>query len=159
VKCICILSEKENVMTNTNNMQPQSSIAQSASPAKSVWVGRALSGIVVAFLLFDGILKLIPAQVVLDTIKQLGWPNDIETARLLGVLTLLSTLLYAIPRTSVLGAILLTGYLGGAIATHVRIGSPLFTHILFGAYIGIMLWGGLWLRDIRLRALFPVRSS
>lgn len=94
---------------------------------------------------------------MLDSVKQLGWPNDVDTARLLGLLTLGSTIVYAIPRTSVLGAILLTGYLGGAIATHVRIGSPLFTHILFGAYLGIMLWGGLWLRDPRLRALFPVR--
>lgn len=124
---------------------------------KSIWAGRVLSGLVVAFLLFDGVIKLVPLQVVLDSVKQLGWPNDVDTARLLGLLTLGSTMVYAIPRTSVLGAILLTGYLGGAIATHVRIGSPLFTHILFGAYLGIMLWGGLWLRDPRLRALFPVR--
>jgi DoxX-like family len=124
---------------------------------KSIWAGRVLSGLVVAFLLFDGVIKLVPLQVVLDSVKQLGWPNDVDTARLLGLLTLASTIVYAIPRTSVLGAILLTGYLGGAIATHVRIGSPLFTHILFGAYLGIMLWGGLWLRDPRLRPLFPVR--
>ena len=146
-------------MTNTKNMQLQSIIEPSAISAKSIWAGRVLSGLVVAFLLFDGILKVIPAQVVLDTIKQLGWSSDIDTARLLGLLTIVSTLLYAIPRTSVLGAILLTGYLGGAIATHVRIGSPLFTHILFGAYIGVMVWGGLWLRDARLRALFPVHVS
>ena len=107
-------------------MQLQSIIEPSAILAKSIWAGRVLSGIVVAFLLFDGTLKLIPAQVVLDTIKQLGWSSDIDTARLLGFLTIVSTLLYAIPRTSVLGAILLTGYLGGAIATHVRIGSPMF---------------------------------
>jgi DoxX-like family len=123
----------------------------------SIWAGRVLSGLVVAFLIFDGVIKLVPLQVVLDSVKQLGWPNDVDTARLLGLLTLGSTIVYAIPRTSVLGAILLTGYLGGAIATHVRIGSPLFTHVLFGAYLGIMLWGGLWLRDPRLRALFPVR--
>lgn len=126
---------------------------------KFIWAGRALSGLVVTFLLFDGVIKLLPAQVVLDTIKELGWSNDMGTARLLGVLTLVSTILYATPRTSVLGAILLTGYLGGAIATHVRIGSPLFTHILFGVYLGVMLWGGLWLRDPRLRTLIPVHSS
>jgi hypothetical protein len=76
---------------------------------------------------------------------------------MLGILTLVSTVLYALPRTSVLGAILLTGYLGGAIATHLRIGSPLFTHILFGVYLGLMVWGGLYLRDERLRALLPLR--
>lgn len=137
----------------------QPSIERVTIAAKTIWSGRVLSGLVVAFLLFDGAIKLLPAQVVLDTIKELGWPNDIGTARLLGFLTLASTLLYAIPRTSVLGAILLTGYLGGAVATHVRIGSPLFTHILFGVYLGILLWGGLWLRDPRVRALLPLRSS
>lgn len=128
-------------------------------PTKVIRAGQVLSGLAIAFLLFDGVLKLIPAQVVLDSMKVLGWPNDIGTARLLGSLTLISTLLYAIPRTSMLGAVLLTGYLGGAIAAHVRIDSPLFTHILFGAYLGVMLWGGIWLRDPRLRALLPVRSS
>jgi hypothetical protein len=97
--------------------------------------------------------------VVLDTIKELGWPNDVGTARLLGFLTISSAVLYAIPRTSVLGAILLTGYLGGAIATHVRIGSPLFTYILFGVYLGIMIRGGLWLCDPRLRAILPICAS
>lgn len=78
---------------------------------------------------------------------------------MLGVLTLAGTILYAIPRTSVLGAILLTGYLGGAIYTHVRIGSPLFTHTLFGVYLGLMIWSGLWLRDPVLRALIPFRRE
>jgi DoxX-like family len=78
-------------------------------------------------------------------------------ARTLGILTLLATLLYAWPATSVLGAILLTGYLGGAMATHLRVGSPLFSHLLFGLYLGLMLWGGLWLREPRLRALIPFR--
>jgi DoxX-like family len=80
-----------------------------------------------------------------------------NVARLLGVLAIVSTILYAIPRTSVLGAILLTGYLGGAIATQLRIGSPPFTHLLFGVYLGLMVWGGLYLRDERLRALIPLR--
>jgi hypothetical protein len=79
-------------------------------------------------------------------------------ARTLGVLTLLCTALYAWPRTAVLGAILLTGYMGGAMATHLRVGSPLFSHLLFGFYLGLMIWGGLWLREPRLRALIPFRS-
>jgi hypothetical protein len=123
--------------------------------SKSIWAGRLLSGLVVAFLLLDGAMKLIPAQVVLDTMKQMGWPSDISTARLLGLLTLVSTVLYIIPRTAILGAILSTAYLGGAVATHVRIESPLFSHVLFGVYLGVMLWGGLWLRDPRVRAMIP----
>ncbi len=120
----------------------------------AVWSGLALSVLAIAFMTLDGAMKLVPFSVVTDTMAQLGWPADIATARLLGVLILGATLLYAIPRTSVLGAILLTGYLGGAVATHLRIGSPLFSHILFGVYIGVMVWGGLWLRYPRVRALF-----
>ena len=78
-------------------------------------------------------------------------------ARALGAITVACTVLYAIPPTSILGAILLTGYLGGAMASHVRIGSPLFSHTLFGLYLGLMVWGGLWLRDRSLRALIPFR--
>jgi DoxX-like family len=122
---------------------------------KSIWAGRVLSGLVIAFLLLDGAMKLVPAEVVLDTMKQLGWPSDISTARMLGLLTLVSAALYAIPRTAMLGAVLATAYLGGAVATHVRIGSPLFSHVLFGVYLGVMLWGGLWLRDPRVRAMIP----
>ena len=118
-----------------------------------VWLGVALSGLAIAFLTLDGVMKLIPLSIVTDTMAQLGWPADVATARLLGFLTLGATLLYAVPRTSVLGAVLLTGYLGGAVATHLRIGSPVFSHILFGVYIGVMLWGGLWLRQPRVRAL------
>jgi hypothetical protein len=110
------------------------------------------------FLVFDGAIKLVPLQVVTDTMIELGYSGSVDQARLLGVLTLLCTVLYAIPRTSILGAILLTGYLGGAMATHLRIGNPLFTHLLFGLYLGAMAWGGLYLRDPRLRALIPFRS-
>jgi hypothetical protein len=122
---------------------------------KSIWAGRVLSGLVIAFLLLDGAMKLVTAQVVLDTMKELGWPSDVSTARMLGLLTLGSAMLYAIPRTAMLGAILATAYLGGAVATHVRIGNPLFSHVLFGVYLGVMLWGGLWLRDPRVRAMIP----
>lgn len=131
-----------------------------AAPASTtaVWIGRVLSGLLIVFLLFDGAIKLVPLQVVTDTMIELGYSGSVDQARLLGVLTLLCTMLYAIPRTSILGAILLTGYLGGAMATHLRIGNPLFTHLLFGLYLGVMAWGGLYLRDARLRALIPFRS-
>lgn len=121
----------------------------------ALWTGRVLSGLVVLFLLFDAVIKLIPVDIVIETSRQLGIPTNL--AATLGVLTLLGTLLYAYPRTSVLGAILLTGYLGGAIYVHVRAGSPLFSHTLFGVYLGILLWAGLYLRDERLRLIFPWR--
>lgn len=130
-----------------NELVPISATAQ--------WTGRILSGLVVLFLLFDGAIKLIPLDIVIETSRQLGIPTHLAVT--LGVLTLLGTLLYAYPRTSVLGAILLTGYLGGAIYVHVRAGSPLFSHTLFGVYLGVLLWGGLYLRDERLRLIFPWR--
>ena len=123
----------------------------------AIWTGRALSGLVTLFLLFDAGIKLVPITPVTETMAQLGWPETAEMARGLGVLLLVCTLLYATPRTAVLGAILLTGYLGGAIATHLRVGSPVFSHLLFGVYLGLMLWGGLYLREPRLRRLIPVR--
>jgi hypothetical protein len=119
--------------------------------------GYVMSGLVVAFMLFDGIIKLVPMDVVIKTQAELGYPTSPGMARFLGMIGLTSTLLYAFPRTSLLGAILMTGYLGGAITTHLRVGNPLFTHILFGAYIGLIAWGGLYLRDPQLRALLPLR--
>ncbi|RUU87138.1 DoxX family protein [Mesorhizobium sp. M7A.F.Ca.MR.176.00.0.0] len=121
----------------------------------ALWTGRALSGVIVLFMIFDGVIKLPPLDVVTQTMVPLGWPADANVARMLGVIGLISTALYALPRTSVLGAILLTAYMGGAIATNVRVDSPLFSHILFGVYLGIILWGGLYLRDARVRALIP----
>ena len=120
-----------------------------------LWIGRAMSALIILFMLFDGAIKLPPLDIVTQTSAQMGLPTDPGFARMLGVIGLISTALYALPRTSVLGAILLTGYMGGAIATHLRIGSPLFSHTLFGVYLGVLLWGGLWLRDPRLRALIP----
>jgi uncharacterized membrane protein YphA (DoxX/SURF4 family) len=125
--------------------------------SKATWTGRVLSGLVILFLALDGAMKLVPIAPVTETMAQLGYPESASLARGLGVLTLVCTALYAFPRTSALGAILLTGYLGGAIATHLRVGSPLFSHILFGAYLGLMVWGGLYLRDERLRTLIPLR--
>jgi len=131
-------------------------ISEAAPASKgALWTGRVLSAVVVLFMIFDGVIKLPPLDIVTQTMAQLGWPADIGTARLLGIVGLVSTALYALPRTSVLGAILLTGYMGGAISTHVRIGNPLFSHTLFGVYLGVMLWGGLYLRDPRVRALIP----
>ncbi|UDL87488.1 DoxX family protein [Mesorhizobium sp. PAMC28654] len=121
----------------------------------ALWTGRVLSGLIVLFMIFDGVIKLPPLDVVTQTMTLIGWPADPSVARLLGVIGLVSTALYAVPRTSVLGAILLTAYMGGAIATHMRIGSPLFSHTLFGVYLGIILWAGLFLRDPRARALIP----
>ena len=120
---------------------------------RSIWAGRALSGLVVLFLVMDGAIKLVPLQPVIDTMAALGWPSDAATARALGLLLLGIAALYVHPRTAPGGAVLLTGYLGGAIATHARIGSPLLTHTLFGLYVGVLAWAGLWLRDPRVRAL------
>lgn len=124
----------------------------------SLWIGRVLSGLVILFLVMDGVIKLVPIKEVTETMQQLGYSGTVDQARLLGVLTLGCGLLYAIPRTSILGAILLTGLLGGAMATHLRVDSPLFTHLLFGFYIGLMAWGGLYLREPALRALIPIRQ-
>ena len=121
------------------------------------WTGRALSGVVVLFLWLDGGMKLLPLQIVTETMDKIGYGASDNLARSLGLITIVCTVLYAVPPTAILGAILLTGYLGGAIASHVRIDSPLFTHTLFGLYLGLMLWGGLWLRDGTLRSLLPFR--
>lgn len=119
------------------------------------WGGRIVSGLVIAFCLLDSAIKIPPLQPVTDTMVALGWPSDPATARWLAALLIGATLLYAYRPTAFLGGILMTAYLGGAVATHARIGSPLFTHTLFGVYVGVAVWGGLWLRDHRLRALFP----
>jgi DoxX-like family len=131
-------------------------IASSSKAAR--WTGYVMSGLVILFLLFDGGIKLVPLEIVTQTSGEIGLPTDASFARLLGILTLIGVVLYAIPHTAVLGAILLTGYMGGAIATHLRIDSPLFSHTLFGVYLGLLIWGGLYLREPRLRALIPFRN-
>jgi len=115
------------------------------------WAGRVLSTLVVLFLVVDGTIKVMELDVATRTTAQLGYPVHVVFG--IGVLTLVIAVLYTIPRTSVLGAILLTGLLGGAITTHLRVGSPLFTHMLFGLYLGLAAWGGLLLRNDRLRAV------
>ena len=120
-------------------------------------VGLAFSWLAVLFLLFDSAGKLLQVQPVIVGTQLLGFPRDIVFS--LGVILLVSVVAYVVPRTSVLGALLLTGYLGGAVATHVRVQNPLFTHVLFPTYVAAFLWGGLLLRDARLRALMPIRRA
>jgi hypothetical protein len=129
--------------------------AVASPPRAMVWAGRVLSGLVVLFLLMDATMKLLDLQPVRDAQTQLHWP--LQHDRTIGVIVLACLVLYALPRTAVLGAILMTALLGGAIASHLRNGDPLFSHTLFGVYVGLMAWGGLWLRDERLRSLLPVR--
>ena len=138
-------------------MQAAQSGTQVTSVSKGrLWAGRIMSGLVVAFLVFDGVLKFFKPAPVAEAFARVGWP--LQLANVLGAVLLTCTVLYVIPRTSVLGAMLLTGYLGGAVATHSRVGDPLFSHILFPTYLGILLWGGLYLREERLRGLVPFRT-
>ena len=119
--------------------------------ASAVNIGRVLTAIPVLFLLFDVGIKFSGVPAVAESMTQLGWPLSATTG--VAILELICLVLYLVPRTSVLGVVLLTGYLGGAIATHVRVGNPLFSHILFPVYVAALLWGGLYLRDRRVRAL------
>jgi len=130
--------------------------AKAAPVSKAMlWTGRILTAIPALFLSMDGVMKLFkPAPVVEGTV-QLGYPESVIVA--LGIVLLVCSVLYVIPRTAVLGAILLTGYLGGATASHVRMGGPLF-NIVFPSLVGIMIWGGIYARDARLRALIPLRK-
>ena len=125
-------------------------MATSASNKRSLWVGRISSALPALFLLLDGIMKLVKPVFVVEATVQLGYRESVIVG--LGVVLIACTILYLIPRTAVLGAILLTGYLGGAVATHVRVGGPLFS-IIFPVILGAMLWGGLYLRDERVRSL------
>ena len=120
-------------------------------PAGQLWTGRILSGIAVAFLLVDAAGKLMQVAPVMEGSVQLGYPAS--TVVPMGVLLLVGVVLYVVPRTSVLGAIWLAAYLGGAVATHVRVGNPLASHVLFPVYVAAFVWGGLALRNPRLMAL------
>ena len=119
---------------------------------KMFWTGRILSALAILFLLFDSVIHLMVIDPVVQAFKQLGYP--VEIAVPLGIIELVCLIIYVIPRTSILGAVLLTGYLGGAVATQVRVSAPLFSTELFPIYIGVLLWGGLYLRDERVRTLF-----
>ena len=124
---------------------------------RGLWTGRVLSALAVIFLAFDSISKLLKVQPVVDATAQLGYPQSSIIP--IGLLLLACTLVYMIPRTAVVGAVLLTGYLGGAVATHVRVGNPLFGYVLAPIYVAVLMWGGLYLRDDRVRALIPLRSQ
>ena len=136
----------------TNAPEPSMRSDVRASTQIVVWAGRFLSGLTIAFLLLDAAMKLVPLQPVTDSMQSLGFTPTAALARGLGVLLLACVVLYAVPRTALLGAILLTGYLGGSIAIHLRAGSPLFSHVLFGAYVGLALWAGLLARSRPARA-------
>jgi len=135
-------------MQTTNQPAPVSS--------KKLWAGRILSGLAILFLLVDGILKLVNPAPVVEGMIRLGYSLSLTAT--IGMILLICVVIYAIPQTSILGAILLTGYLGGAVASQLRVGEPLFTNVLFPTYIAALIWGGLYLRDDKLRALIPVRS-
>jgi len=131
--------------------------AAGKSSTRMVLAGRLLSALPILFLLFDAVMKLVrplPAP-VLEAAGKLGYaPSSMPV---IGALLLVCVLIYAIARTAVLGAILLTGYLGGAVATHLRVGDPLFSHILFPVYVGVLVWSGVFLREERVRQLVPFR--
>jgi hypothetical protein len=136
----------------TNPMHSTESLISS----KRLWAGRVMSGLPVLFVLVDSGMKLFRPTVVVEATKQLGYPESAIVG--IGLVLLISTFLYLIPRTTILGAILLTGYLGGAVATHVRVSAVLF-NIIFPVILSGLLWGGLWLRDRRLQALIPLRAQ
>lgn len=121
------------------------------SPRAQTLTGRVLSGLAVAFLTMDASLKLLRVDAAIEGTGELGYPVSVVFP--LGLLQLALLIVYLVPRTAPLGAVLWTGYLGGAIATHVRVGNPWLTHVLFPIYVAALLWGGLWLRDRRVRGL------
>jgi hypothetical protein len=122
----------------------------------ALWSGRVLTGIVALFLALDSGIKLLQLDAVRQAMQPLGYPNYLGLV-IIGIIEAICLVLYVVPRTAVLGAILLTGLLGGSAAAHLRVGDPLVTHVLFGVYVGILAWGGLYLRDATLRALIPFR--
>lgn len=128
--------------------------------AKSVWIGRILSGLFIVFMLGASVAPKLffpEAGRAYASMDQIGWPH--KFLLLIAMIELVGTILYAIPRTSLLGAILMTGLLGGAIAANLRVGNPLYSHTLFGAYLGLIMWLGLWLRDSHLRTLLPLHKA
>ena len=130
-------------------------VSSSAGSTKRLWTGRALSGFGAAFMLFDGVIHILKITPVVDAFAQLGYP--LNTSVVLGVIEVACVVLYLLPRTAALGAVLLTGYLGGAIATQVRVGAPMLSTTLFPVYVALLLWGGLYLRDERVSGLIPLR--
>jgi hypothetical protein len=147
IDCFRLKSTGEKFMQSDTQTAPISK--------KRLWAGRIISALPALFLLMDGVMKLFKPAVVVEGTVRLGYSETVILP--LGIILLSCTVLYLIPRTTIAGAILLTGYLGGAVATHVRVGEGLFP-VLFPVILGVLLWGGLWLRDEQLRALIPLRS-
>jgi hypothetical protein len=135
----------------------QSVLDDTRTSKATLWTGRVIGGVAVLFLAVDSLVKVLKLAPAVEATTQLGYADSVVVP--LGILQLACLIVYLIPRTSILGAILLTGYLGGAIATHVRVDSPLFTHVLFPVYVAVLLWGGLFLIDGRLRVLAQPRTS
>jgi DoxX-like family len=143
------------VFSSASNREVPASGAATATPPWMRRTGWAITGLMVLFMLFDSVSKLALERHVVAATIQIGYP--LASIRPLGIIGLICAILYATPRTSILGAILLTGYLGGAIASKVRIEDPIFSSVLFGVYFGILVWAGVYLRDERLRSLIPLR--
>lgn len=144
--------DRPGTTTATDKASPE------AAPSKAaLWAGRVLTGLGALFLAFDATLKLMQPPEAIEGTTKLGYSASVIFP--LGVVQIVLLALYLFPRTAVLGAVLWTGYLGGAIATHVRVDNPLFSHVLFPIYVAAFLWGGLWLRDMRLRSLAPFRAA
>ncbi len=140
-------------MTNTHS-DPTQGLTPSETPSRAkLWVGRVMTGLPLLFLTLDGVMKLVNVPEVIEASEKIGY--HASTLPYLGAILLASVLLTAIPRTRVFGAVLLSAYLGGAVATHVRLGNPLFSHTLAPIYFAALVWGGLYLRDARVRALSP----
>jgi hypothetical protein len=128
---------------------------QAVSNSKAMYrTGWGMSGLVILFMLFDGVSKLMLVPQVVEATNEIGYPENV--VRPIGIVLLLCTILYAVPRTAIIGAILLTGFLGGAVASKVRLEDPLFSSVLFGVYFGLLVWGGLYFRDQRVRSLIPL---
>ena len=144
-------------MTTLTTSIPERTTTDMSAPSTSKglrWTGYIVTGLITAFMLLDGVLKLIKIQPVIDGTVRLGYPES--SIRVIGSAALISAILYAIPQTTVHGAILLTGFLGGAVATHLRAGEPLF-NCTFPVIFGVIAWLGVYCRDARLRSLLPLR--
>jgi len=124
---------------------------------KSLWTGRMISGIAILFMLFDSITKLLKVDAVVKASAQLGYSGAALSA--IGAILLVCVVVYVIPRTSILGAVLITGYLGGAVATNLRVGTPIFSNVLFPVYFGVLVWAGLYLREQRVRQFFSLKAA
>jgi hypothetical protein len=158
---ISVTNLEEQIMTLTatssfSSSSPATALAVS-SGAAGRWTGRTLSGLAVLFLAFDAAVKLTTVPEAVKATAELGY--SLAVMPVLAALELLCLVLYLVPRTALVGAVLWTGYLGGAIATHLRVGNPLFSHTLFPIYVAALLWGGLWLRDRRVSALLAPAAA